>query len=228
MPTATSFNAGVGNGFAACLSKVDVSGFDFWTTFSGVNKDSPTTSDALISESLELAMALFWNVAEMEGLADILDNLSGGGASASVLTTGVTSKLPDTRACSDVISFSASDTSDINDEVFSLMGVTARPVRMYNGDETDEDNFVGFGISTTLRAISNGVDLDIFASIRMRSFEDGDSEVTGYTEINGLHFVCKGQASPNGVIDTSGRSASATSGSSHADARIDSLDFYTY
>ena len=62
MPTAESFNAlGYGNGFMSCLTKVDVSGKNFWTTLSGVNKDSPTTSDALIEESRRLAMLFYWN-----------------------------------------------------------------------------------------------------------------------------------------------------------------------
>ena len=66
MLTATPFTAlGAGNGFASCLTKVNVDDYDHWTTLSGVNKDSPATSDALILESLKLAMMIYWNIASV-------------------------------------------------------------------------------------------------------------------------------------------------------------------
>ena len=71
MPTATEFTAlGAGNGFPSCRTKVDVDDYDYWTTLSGVNKDSPATSDALILESLELAMMIYWNLDSISCSAD--------------------------------------------------------------------------------------------------------------------------------------------------------------
>lgn len=62
MPTADKFTAlGAGNGFNNCTFKRDVSNYDYWTTLSGVNKNNPTPSPGLISESLRLAMKWFWS-----------------------------------------------------------------------------------------------------------------------------------------------------------------------
>lgn len=70
MPTAESFTAlGAGNGFTSCLEKVEIgnlSGGTIWTTLSGVNADNYTSFGGAalagkVSESLELAMKLYWN-----------------------------------------------------------------------------------------------------------------------------------------------------------------------
>ena len=65
MPIAEPFSTnGAYNGFPSCFDKVDVSGFDFWITASGYNKDdsaqAPTQSQ--IDQSLQAAGKLFWNL----------------------------------------------------------------------------------------------------------------------------------------------------------------------
>jgi hypothetical protein len=77
MPIAQKFKAlGAGNGFPFCPSKVDISNASdstMWTTLSGVNADNYTSfGDAAlagkISQSLELAMKLYWNKFKINGL----------------------------------------------------------------------------------------------------------------------------------------------------------------
>ena len=63
MPTATPFNAlGRGNGFNKCFGNLSVDNFDYWTTFSGVNKNSPSASKSEINESLAIATQIHWNL----------------------------------------------------------------------------------------------------------------------------------------------------------------------
>ena len=170
MPTAESFNAlGYGNGFMSCLTKVDVSGKDFWTTLSGVNKDSPATSDALIEESRRLAMLFYWNSYQLnittysyydDGISvEIYDpfppptpvaintveykwDRSAGENVAGEFT-------PKSRVC-DIDDYIVlydfyEGPIDRRERVwFSPYNV----IRMYNGATTNEDNFVGFGLGS--------------------------------------------------------------------------------
>jgi len=78
MPTATPFAAlGAGNGFPACLTKVDISTFPInykWTTLSGVNADNYNTfSDSALVEkansSLVMAMNIYYNLYKTSGLS---------------------------------------------------------------------------------------------------------------------------------------------------------------
>jgi len=78
MPTTTEFTAlGAGNGFPSCIGKVDIGNLSsgiMWTTLSGVNADNYTSfgEAALaekVSESLELAMKLYWNKFKLDGLS---------------------------------------------------------------------------------------------------------------------------------------------------------------
>ena len=78
MPTATPFTAlGVGNGFPACPTKVDISTFPInykWTTLSGVNADNYNTfSDSALVEkansSLVMAMNIYYNLYKTSGLS---------------------------------------------------------------------------------------------------------------------------------------------------------------
>jgi hypothetical protein len=63
MPTATPFTAlGAGNGFNKCFGSLSVDNFDYWTTFSGVNKNSPSASESQINESLAIATQIHWNL----------------------------------------------------------------------------------------------------------------------------------------------------------------------
>lgn len=155
MPTATPFKAlGAGNGFRSCIYKVNVSNYDYWTTFSGVNKNNPTTSDALIQESLALAMKLYWNLSGFR--ANTFYNTTYGvDTSVSSATIGVYDEVgsaiePVSRVCNPNTSLTSgtiASTSDpngsrlLNSQLKGVLGI----VRMYNGDVGDEGNFIGYG-----------------------------------------------------------------------------------
>ena len=171
MRTAESFNAlGYGNGFMSCLTKVNVSTKNFWTTLSGVNKDSPATSDALIEESRRLAMLFYWNSYQLNittygsydeapfGSPTVYDpfpsptpvaintvdykwDKSAGANVAGEFT-------PKSRVC-DIADYEVRYEFDdvsagIDGEVVYFD--PSNLVRMYNGVTTDEANFVGFGL----------------------------------------------------------------------------------
>jgi len=53
-------NSGEGFGNIGCAPKIDVSRYDYWTTYSGVSKTSPAATPVLIQESLVLAMKMYW------------------------------------------------------------------------------------------------------------------------------------------------------------------------
>ncbi len=155
MPTATQFTAlGSGNGFPFCLSKVNVSVYDHWTTLGGVNKDNPASSDELIRRSLEAAMKLFWNLDAINCDAKYLNSASVSSAVMGV-TDGLGSAIePKDRVCKSDIRSSTTDPngSYINEaRVGSILNIR----RLYDGITSDEDNFIGYGASggTSLTSI---------------------------------------------------------------------------
>jgi hypothetical protein len=151
MPTADPFTAlGAGNGFPSCLTKVHVDDYDHWTTLSGVNKDSPATSDALIRESLKLAMMIYWNIASVNCEAKANNLTSEVSIDGDILLkkpTGYTYKseydaldplTPVERVC-DMYKFTLYDNSESFFRAVRAM-VCYGIVAMYN-----EGEFVGYG-----------------------------------------------------------------------------------
>ena len=71
MPTATPFTAlGRGNGFPACVPRLDIDDYAYWTTLGGFNKNSGgTPTEFQIAKSEENAMKLFWNLYGFTGRA---------------------------------------------------------------------------------------------------------------------------------------------------------------
>lgn len=164
MPTATQFNAlGKGNGFPFCLDKIDVSGYDYWTTLGGFKKgDGGSPSQAQIDLSLRSAMKLWWNIAGLDvTISASLDAGVPGSISSEIIDPAFASiGEPETRVCEFEIDESFSDEDELD---FGSFGVIARTranasfaasessiVRMYNGSTDDEVNFVGLGIDSSL------------------------------------------------------------------------------
>lgn len=256
MPEATPFNfagnpsGGFGSGFPYCPDKVDVSDFgfgqpyDYWTTLSGVNKDSPTTSEALIEESREHAMALLWNIDGYTG--DDSECTStfdfGGGENTAEVSFPVGSAdatsgsldEPKDRVC---IVEPASEKYQVLDEstddvIAKVVCGAPEIVRMYNGDETDEDNFVGYGVKPDETLFMQAGELGDW-SVEIRSYiqaDDPSTEDIAYTEINDMHFVCLvlGYTGTGIVMDAANRSVYADEGNIITSIKIDELDFYTY
>jgi hypothetical protein len=242
MPIAQKFNAdGVGNGFPTCLTKVDVSEYDYWTTLSGVSKDSPATSDALIAESLQLAMKLFWNfngcsadtagdgggfdpfsysvtIDMDDGIYDLL-NFQGYGFSSDE------NKTPRERVCYHSYGAYYGDLD---------LGVEIDIIRMYNGVTTSEDNFVGHGVGGYAAGFTGR-----YIDLTLSSYYDPDTDITEvheYVIVDDLHFVAGGWSSisttPTDPVITSDESSVTASTSNGANldevSTIRLLDFYTY
>lgn len=119
----------------ADIAKADVSGYDLWTTLSGVNKNSPTATTALINASYARLCELFWT---FNGFTT-----SGTGPATTV---SVGTDMSD-RSADNSFTDEDSQTSgpDIVTSTFNL-DLLNNCYRMYNGVTTDEDNFVGYGL----------------------------------------------------------------------------------
>lgn len=247
MPTATPFTAlGKGNGFALCAPKVDVSNYDYWTTLSGVNKNSPGASDSLIAESLELGMKIFWNLFSCVAPTNVTFSSTGTlpseSSSLSYLDVSNHSRSePMDRVCGGVgvtDSQSSSPSGRTNCQLFLTAG---SGVRMYDGVTTNESNFVGIGYGGGSLVLTRGS-----ASGRARS----NVSISGYTDeassgstfsndyayvtVSGLHFVCVAAAdgndseSANAASLTASATASVSVNTYSSTSTITSLDFYTY
>jgi hypothetical protein len=173
MPTATPFTAlGVGNGFPFCLTKVDVSGYDYWTTLSGWSKVNTPADDtakaASIVTSRRLAMKIYWNLYSMG--VDIDTSIGGGtiNQSASLeevtmlyypgITDGDTGAATDnpyaepmarvcgTRTCAATTNSNPGGISYTS----AYAQVTSFCVALYNGSTDNPDLFVGYGIVSNL------------------------------------------------------------------------------
>jgi hypothetical protein len=251
MPTAEQFTAfGVGNGFTACLTKIDVSSEDKWTTLSGVNKGSPTTSDALIAESLQLAMELFWNLngfggsSHKEGTIQPTEDVTltldmyaedyeytnwhktVGGVDADV------NKEPEERVCYG--SFRAGKLDPFFG-FWDTIGLDVKIRRMYNGVTTNEDNFVGYGSSGGIEIAT-----DNFEFLDLYSWFDEPYGITEYVEFSGAHYVANLEASePDGFPDANysiavvadnlvGTYTEGAPVTYSLTMTIEPLDFYTY
>ena len=147
MPTATPFNAiGAGNGFPSCLSKVDVSSYEY------VN---PMT--------LEQAMKFRWNSYSVEMSASynpVGDPFNGNVSNPTVddrIDNGtdenpsgyeVGDRDPAKRVCGSVgRSYETQDDGSPYYSVGVLFFATGSVERLYDGDTTDEDNFIGYGFN---------------------------------------------------------------------------------
>ena len=155
MPVAIPFSTnGAYNGFPSCFQKVDVSAFDKWTTFSGFNKDSvgsPTQSQ--IDQSIQLAGKLFWNLyrvtcetGDVSIPSSILSEVIVSGWDAFSLEPEPDPIEPVGRVCEGSITRGGGE-QILADVGLGLGGqfTTAAFARFYNGDTTDEANFVGIG-----------------------------------------------------------------------------------
>lgn len=167
MPEATSFTAlGAGNGFNECLLKVNVSGYDYWTTLSGWSKVSAPADEAeSIAESRRLAMKFFWNGHALNCDATVSGTLSNDGSISRVqvdytetdwdvpefddpILIDSGEATPILRTCIPSFFDDISKSFDVNESdgaTQANLGVQA--VRaMYDGATTDIDNFIGYGL----------------------------------------------------------------------------------
>ncbi len=242
MPITTKFMSDVaGNGFPFCSTKVDVSGYDYWTTLSGWSKVSEPADDAAkaasIAVSRELAMKLYWNwySANITGSsASFLesDDWPGGPTSNSGSLSIIeddgsffVAKPPIDRICNGGAKARAKDSTYVIANV-RLTGF----LRFYNGSIDNEDNYVGIGyVPSSLGSnflISVIADITFTgATVRLHSAVTIEEEFfepiigeTAYTTISGMHFVCVALASATAVTGdaTRTRTPDAANASSSA------------
>ena len=154
MPTADSFTAlGRGNGFPFCVTrKLNISAREKWTTLGGTQKGSAPT-DAEIQLSFVNAVKIFWNTNELLGsvassktstpLPQIIYRKEG----SSFINPTTDPEEPKDRVCERNNHFAYRNlyTVGANNGIksgFIGLGV----MRMYDGDNSNEDNFVGYGL----------------------------------------------------------------------------------
>ena len=247
MPVANPFSThGVYNGFPSCFVSVDVSGFDFWTTASGHNKDSvgaPTENQ--IDQSLQAVGKLFWNLHKVN-----VDTFYTTSTLSEQFVTGqengdVDDAIePSERVCGGSLS---------TDEIFPIiegqidLRQTSGMQRFYNGSTTDEANFIGYGfglidfenlVKSTIytesddgNVVNSGVQLGGYSA----NYTTSETEVYEYIERDGIHFLFFGHAGVSGIGGFTEEVTAATltaetkyDGVVYTKAQITGLDFYTY
>ncbi len=241
MPVAQPFTTdGVFTGMPDCFEKVDVSGFDFWTTASGFNKDSGgTPTQSQIDQSLQLVGKLFWNLYRITCITGDLD------VPSSVETEVVVGNEPVERVCSGSF-VSVGDAMPYYGNIDLTLNTGF--ARFYNGSTDDEANFIGYGQGVI--AFPGG---DIVAPIAQASIDtliDPQSYLGGYADddvdagfkkaftyviLDGIHFLWVGIIADDPVagittfVDSSLLKAWAefTTGLDYQ-AQITGLEFWTY
>ena len=245
MPTATEFTAlGAGNGLAKCPQKVDISSYDYWTTFSGVNKNNPTPTPELINESLIFAAKLFWNTHNLSCTAETV--LNGSTTSVDEVTfedADGNPVEPVDRSCN-FLGFK----STVENPNRAQLSVNA--ILMFDGATDDASNFVGYGSGfvetrfTTSGSIvaTSGGNSQLNAEVAIGGYgytpdnTDNDVFESGYVTFEGAQWFAYVEAKDRPSVNASG---SVTLNSLYANcvnsnfpgsatSQINSLDFYTY
>lgn len=227
-PQAESFNAiGVGNGFTTCFTfpdKIDVSnvngvGAAQWTTLSGYTGSSKP-DDESIEQSLNAAMQLGWNIYKFNVVGSSQKQSSSNDpdtdpffTSISAFDSNVNSKLPHERVCTNTKRINLErkfeyDTPFQFGKAFVEIRVGLNIVKMYHGDTSDENNFLGYGTSGSVDA-SAGFLLPIVqpaTQLYLSSFTFDENESsptllrnvakTSFTSPTGqeLYFMCSASA----------------------------------
>jgi hypothetical protein len=154
MPTADSFTAlGKGNGFPFCVTrKLNISAKDKWTTLGGTQKGSAPT-DAEIQLSLVNAVKIFWNTNELLGsvasskTSTALPSIIYRKEGSSFINPTTDPENPKDRVCERENYFDYRNLYTVGANNGTKVGfISLGVVRMYDGDNSDEDNFVGYGL----------------------------------------------------------------------------------
>jgi hypothetical protein len=214
--------------FPFCLSKVNVSSYDYWQTLGGTRKGSSPSESQLAAEinlSLKNAMKLFWNTSELTGEASAI----GGGVSVILTSSGEVTTEPEDRECWQSYPLQWDFDND------AVMGMRMKPYRMYDGATSDESNFVGYGVSGSFAsstADAANVDVHIGSASILTGFYD--EEESAYVTVSGIPMVCDAYADSwfgdPVTLNAAGLSASGSQGGTDYLASIDSdgIKFYSY
>ena len=263
MPTATPFTAlGRGNGFSFCPNKVDVSGYDYWVTLGGYKKtDTGDPTQAQVNLSLKNAMQLFWN---LDGWTGLLSFVGVGDPSSEITSLSMkngdwtvgndgyyANKLDGTQVDEpdfdpkDRVCYKSFEVEKMVEDPISGIFLGGAPVRMYNGDTSDEDNFVGYGfdqiISASLSYQSYVVEFSSYQNGTPASPTQSNQDISYVeipTNIEGITIPAVGHIESyyfgaGGIPDdfdiySWGSLQFEQSNPNECAFKIDSLDFYTY
>tara|TARA_R110001606_G_scaffold169455_1_gene314527 strand:+ start:4225 stop:4986 length:762 start_codon:yes stop_codon:yes gene_type:complete len=253
MPTAESFTAlGAGNGFASCLTKIDVSdkSFDKWTTLGGNQKGGAVTESG---KGLAQAMQFLWNLEGFKFSASASasratfgeDPVRGGESVSASLTDYSTDAdssekiVPRDRVCGSLRDQYEND-SDVDAPLaasvtfsFSTNNGYNQLARYYNGVTSNEDNFVGYGFMLDTTGFGQDQEIAVQAitfnrtSVIVSLASGSYSTNSQYCSISSnigftFYFVC-------GKDGTSGSDSYSSGGTTaQASASFSRLDFYTY
>tara|TARA_R110002167_G_C12594258_1_gene644525 strand:+ start:438 stop:1226 length:789 start_codon:yes stop_codon:yes gene_type:complete len=228
MPTADKFSTnGVYNGLSGCVPKVDVSGFDYWTTASGYNKDSVgAVTQEQIEQSLHKIGLLYWNMHRVTCATgnvsipiSMLTDVIVSGWDAPNEVTEPDPIQPSERVCSGSLTRGGDTLPNLADVDLRLASGFAR---FYKGEVTDEANFIGYGLGLIDWAggVSSGSDLAPFAMWVIDFFVDPQSLLGGYSnddigsgngrtyeytyvERDGIHMLWLGAIVEDSTLDPS-------------------------
>jgi len=224
MPTATPFTAlGAGNGFPFCPSKVNVadrgdgSPYDYWTTLSGWSKVSTPADDAAkatsISESLTLAMKIFWNSYLFSWTA------TGDGQTADLSNDADNPYgQPFERICSTPQGLIDEARNSNNQLVASVRTSSFYPAKFYYGNTDDENNFIGYGFRQGRLYFANAASLNasgIPTGIQIKEYSSVANYVSGtytYSNVSTIPLILRERIAGSGSFSIGDLS----------------LDFYTY
>jgi hypothetical protein len=254
MPTAQPFNAlGKGNGFPFCVTnKINVSFASYdWITLGGTRKGN-TPTDAEIHTSFVNAVKIFWNTNEL--LCSVESSKTSTSLPPiiyrkdSIFNSTTDPEEPKDRACERdngayANGYSAGQNNGLISGVINL-GIA----RMYNGDTSDENNFVGYGLQSgfVVQAISETEsDGTGNPTGRCRVTINVSSRViasdTAYITLSGFPLACgvtciAEQFESDGSVSTSSDASTASGSASYSNddisgsvsASITGLDLYTY
>jgi hypothetical protein len=223
MPIAYPFSTlGKLNGLPGCVPKIDVSGFDYWTTASGYNKDSVgAVTQEQIDQSLHKIGWLFWNLYRITCATGYV-SIPGPVLTEVIVGewTIIESEFdlvsvpiePKARVCGGTLSDSGSSAPNWGDIDLRLdTGFS----RMYKGDTDNEANFIGYGgafidISSslesngTIRTANIQIDGDpesILGGYSTDNFSSGVNYEYAYVEVDNIHFLWLGSVDDRGSVD---------------------------
>jgi len=174
MPVADSFNfpgnpsGGFGSGFPSCITKVDVSGYDYWTSLSGWSKINEPIGDsaksASVLESRRLAMKIYWNIysmtvdidtsvtgtigqsAYLEEVNMLYTQFSNDGTEVENPKAEPMERVCGTRICARSV---VSNPGGIS-QTSAYAQMTSSVISLYNGSTDDPSLFVGYGIVSNI------------------------------------------------------------------------------
>lgn len=245
MPTADKFTFIANDG----LARIDVSGYDDWTTLSGFNKNSvgsPTESQ--INESKRLAYKLYLLYYGLSCVAlsedtryptltiidtNVVDDPIGGGP-IGIPQERIVGSAPWNNIIRTFVGNGDITTS------LSIATDTIYPKRLYNGSTNDESLFLGYGgFESYVNAGNNGAgNARLLLNSLILNKESSTATLKydyAYVTLNDMHLICESRAAGSGTLTATASSFYAEAENistspvytAKVSATISAIDFYT-